>query len=191
MGARMRQDKNNEERMLTTKAKQGNVEAFETLVKKYQQNIYYLCRGMTGSHQSADDLSQETFIKAYFALDRFKDGMSFFTWIRKIAVNNSLNFLKKSKREEPLGKNSENIRGHSSMGQELPQEMLQRNRMEQTFKRALKALPAEQKIIFILRVFEDQSYKDIAKILNISHGTVMSRLSRAREKIKLSMAEYL
>jgi RNA polymerase sigma-70 factor (ECF subfamily) len=77
------------------------------------------------------------------------------------------------------------------MGQELPQEMLQRNRMEQTFKRALKALPSEQKIVFILRVFENQSYKDIAEILNISQGTVMSRLSRAREKIKSSMAEYL
>jgi RNA polymerase sigma-70 factor (ECF subfamily) len=191
MGARMRQEENNEERMLITRAKQGNVEAYEALVRKYQQSIYYLCRRMTGSHQSADDLSQDTFIKAYFALDRFKDGMNFFTWIRKIAVNNSLNFLKKSKREEPWGENVENIRGHSSMGQELPQEMLQRNRMEQTFKRALKALPSEQKIVFILRVFENQSYKDIAEILNISQGTVMSRLSRAREKIKSSMAEYL
>jgi len=187
----MRQEENNEEHMLITRAKQGNVEAFEALVRKYQQSIYYLCRGMTGSHQSADDLSQDTFIKAYFALDKFKDGMNFFTWIRKIAVNNTLNFIKKSKREEPWEENGENIRGHSSMGQELPQEMLQRNRMEQTFKRALKALPAEQKIVFILRVFENQSYKDIAKILNISQGTVMSRLSRAREKIKSSMAEYL
>lgn len=187
----MRQEENNEERMLITRAKRGNVEAYEALVRKYQQSIYYLCRRMTGSHQSADDLSQDTFIKAYFAIDTFKDGMNFFTWIRKIAVNNSLNFLKKSKREEPLGESAENIRGHSSMGQELPQEMLQRNRMEQTFNRVLKALPAEQKIVFILRVFENQSYKDIAKILNISKGTVMSRLSRARKKIKSSMAEYL
>lgn len=187
----MRQDANNEERMLITRAKQGNVEAFETLVRKYQQSIYYLCKGMTGSHQSADDLSQDTFIKAYFALDRFQDGMNFFTWIRKIAVNNSLNFLKKSKREEPLGENVENVRYRSSLGQEMPHEMLRRNRMEQTFKKALKALPPEQKIVFVLRVFENQSYKEIARLLNITKGTVMSRLSRAREKIKLSMAEYL
>jgi RNA polymerase sigma-70 factor (ECF subfamily) len=191
MGARMRQDDNNEERMLITKAKQGHVEAFETLVKRYQQSIYFLCRKMTGSHQSADDLSQDTFIKAYFALDTFKDGMNFFTWIRKIAINNSLNFLKKSKREESLGDNVENIRDQSSIGQELPQEMLRRNRMEQTFKKALKTLPAEQKIVFVLRVFENQSYKEMAKILNISKGTVMSRLSRAREKIKSAMAEHL
>lgn len=187
----MRQHKNNEEQMLITMAKQGNVNAFETLVKRYQQRIYYLCRQMTGSHQSADDVSQETFIKAFFALDRFKDGMNFFTWIRKIAVNNSLNFLKASKREEPLGEGAENIPGNSSLGQELPHEMLQRNQTEQNFKKALKALPPEQKIVFILRVYENLSYKEISELLEISEGTVMSRLSRAREKLRSSMAEYL
>ncbi len=190
-GAPMRQDEKKEERMLITQAKNGNVSAFETLVKKYQNSIYYLCRRMTGSHQSADDVSQETFIKAYFALNSFKDGMNFFTWIRKIAVNNSLNFIKVSKREEPLGDRAEKIAGNSSMGQELPHEMLQRNQTEQKFKKALKALPPEQKIVFILRVYENLSYKEIAQLLEISEGTVMSRLSRAREKLKSMMAEYL
>jgi len=161
------------------------------LVKRYQHRIYYLCRRMTGSHQSADDASQETFIKAFFALDRFKDGMNFFTWIRKIAVNNSLNFIKTSKREEPLGKSAENIPGNSSLGQELPHEKLQKNQMENSFKRALKALPPDQRLVFILRVFENQSYKEIAALLDISPGTVMSRLSRAREKLKTSMVGYL
>jgi len=187
----MRQDEKKEELMLITQAKNGNVSAFETLVKKYQNSIYYLCRRMTGSHQSADDVSQETFIKAYFALNSFKDGMNFFTWIRKIAVNNSLNFIKVSKREEPLGDRAEKIAGNSSMGQELPHEMLQRNQTEQKFKKALKALPPEQKIVFILRVYENLSYKEIAQLLEISEGTVMSRLSRAREKLKSMMAEYL
>jgi RNA polymerase sigma-70 factor (ECF subfamily) len=187
----MRQDKKKEEHMLIAEAKRGNIDAFETLVKKYQNNIYYLCRRMTGSHQTADDVSQETFIKAYFALNNFKDGMNFFTWVRKIAVNNSLNLIKASKREEPLGHNAEKISGNSSMGQELPHEMLQRNQTEQKFKKALKALPAEQKIVFILRVYENQSYKEIAQVLDISVGTVMSRLSRAREKLRTSMAEYL
>ncbi len=187
----MRQHENNEEQMLITMAKQGNVDAFETLVKRYQHRIYYLCRGMTGSHQTADDMSQKTFIKAFFALDSFKDGMNFFTWIRKIAVNNSLNFIKASKREEPLGESAENIPGNSSLGQELPHEMLQKNQMQNMFKKALKALPPDQKIIFILRVFEGQSYKEIAALLNISPGTVMSRLSRARKKLKTSMAGYI
>jgi RNA polymerase sigma-70 factor (ECF subfamily) len=187
----MRQDEKKEEQMLITQAKKGNVSAFETLVKRYQNSIYYLCRRMTGSHQSADDVSQETFIKAYFALNSFKDGMNFFTWIRKIAVNNSLNFIKVSKREEPLGDGAEKIAGNSSMGQELPHEMLQMNQTEEKFKKALKALPSEQKVVFILRVYENLSYKEIAQLLEISEGTVMSRLSRARKKLKSSMAEYL
>lgn len=187
----MRQHEKNEERMLISRAKQGHLEAFETLVKRYQQNIYYLCRRMTGSHAAADDLSQETFIKAYFALERFKDGMNFFSWIRKIAVNNSLNFLKASRREEPLGDAAENIPGHASRGQEMPHELLLKTQMQHRFKKALKALPADQKAVFVLRVFENQSYKEIAKTLNIPKGTVMSRLSRAREKIKTSMADFL
>lgn len=187
----MRQDEKKEERMLITQAKKGNIDAFETLVRKYQNSIYYLCRRMTGNHQSADDVSQDTFVKAYFALNSFKDGMNFFTWIRKIAVNNSLNFIKTSKREEPLGHSAENISGNSSLGQELPHEMLQRNQTEQMFKKALKALPPDQKIVFILRVYENQSYREIAQVLDISEGTVMSRLSRARGKLRKSMAEYL
>jgi RNA polymerase sigma-70 factor (ECF subfamily) len=63
--------------------------------------------------------------------------------------------------------------------------------MEQTFREALYSLPADQKAIFILKVYEEQSYKDIARVMNIPHGTVMSRLSRARQKLKHAMAAYL
>jgi len=188
----MRQEEQTEEGMLITRARQGNVEAFESLVKKYQYCIYSLCRQMTGAHQSADDLSQETFIKAYFALHTFKDGMSFFTWIRKIALNSTLNFLKSKKREEPLGRREETLTGPStSSGGELPQEKLQRNQLEQKFTEALRALPPEQKAVFILRVFEDLSYNDISEVLKIPRGTVMSRLNRARKRLREEMLEYL
>jgi len=188
----MRQEEQKEEGMLITEAKQGNPEAFESLVKKYQRHIYSLCRRMTGAHQSADDLSQETFIKAYFALHTFKDGMSFFTWIRKIAVNSTLNFLKSKKREEPLGSRENILTEHStSSREEWPQEKLQKNRLELKFTDALRALPPEQKAVFILRVFEDLSYKEISQTLKIPFGTVMSRLNRARQKLKESLVAYL
>lgn len=188
----MSQNEKSEERMLIGKAKKGDTDAFEFLVKKYQQSIYYLCHRMTGAHQSADDLSQETFIKAFFSLHKFRDGMNFFTWIRKIAVNSSLNFIKSRKREEPLGRRENMITSNpNSSPQELPQEKLERSRMEKKFKVALEELPSDQKAVFILKVYEDQSYKEISQLLNIPHGTVMSRLNRAREKLKKSMAEYL
>jgi len=192
MGAKMRQFEQNGDHKFILRAKDGDMEAFEILVKKYQKPVYALCRRMTGEHQSADDLSQETFIKAYISLQKFKDGKSFFSWIRKIALNNSLNYLKKRKREEPLGIReitvTENL---NSSPQELPQEQLLRNGMEVKFKEALEALPIDQKTVFILRVFENLSYKAIADLLNIPQGTVMSRLSRSRKKLKTLLAEHL
>jgi len=180
----MRQIDEWEEKKLVSRAKEGDMEAFELLVKKFQHSIYYLCHRMTGAHQSADDLSQETFIKAYFALSRFRDGMNFYSWIRKIAVNASLNYLKAGKREEPLGE-------RENLASDLPQDELQRNQIEEKFQEALKALPPDQKTVFILRVFDNESYKNIAQLLNISEGTVMSRLNRARKKLKKAMADYL
>ncbi len=188
----MRLDENISDNKLIALAKEGDMEAFESLVRKYQKSIYYLCHRMTGAHQSADDLSQEAFIKAYISLSSFKDGMNFFTWLRKIAVNNNLNFLKVNKREEFLGENDSLIPDDaSSTNQELPQDKLQRNRLEQQFKEALLALPAKQRIIFILRFYENQSYEEISQILNIPKGTVMSRLNRARKKLKTLLAAYM
>ncbi len=188
----MTQLEQREDHKLILRAKDGDLDAFESLVKKYQKPIYALCRRMTGEHQSADDLSQETFIKAYTSLQKFKDGKSFFSWIRKISLNNSLNYLKKRKREEPLGiretQMTENLNGSPH---ELPQEQLLRNSMEVNFKEALETLPLDQKTVFILRVFENLSYKEIADLLNIPTGTVMSQLSRSRKKLKTLLADHL
>ena len=192
MEGQMRQNEKDDEKRLIARAKEGDMEAFESLVRRYQQSIYYICRRMTGVHQTADDMSQETFIKAYFSLSRFKDEMNFFSWLRKIAINNSLNYLKSHKREELLGERENTITEKaSSTLQELPQETLLRNRLEQKFRKALDALPADQKTIFMLRFYQNLSYKEIAQSLNLPNGTVMSRLNRARKKLRSLMADYL
>jgi RNA polymerase sigma-70 factor (ECF subfamily) len=187
----MSEHESEEERMLIVKAKNGDPGAYETLVRKYQKNIYYLCHRMTGAHQSADDLSQETFVKAFFALPKFKEEMSFFAWIRRIAVNSTLNYLKIRKRERPLNENNPAIHGNPSPNREIPEAKLEQKRMQQALSQALNTLPADQRAIFILRVHEGQTYKDIAQTLNIPTGTVMSRLSRARQKLRQAMAAYL
>ncbi len=187
----MSRDENQEERMLIVKAKQGDSRAYESLVKKYQRSIYYLCHRMTGVHQSADDLSQETFVKAFFALSRFKEEMSFFAWIRRIAVNSTLNYLKLRNREKPLPENNPGPAGNPSLHTALPEKRLEYKRMEQTYQEALHSLPSDQRAIFILKVCEDLSYHDIAQTLKIPQGTVMSRLSRARQKLKQAMASYI
>lgn len=192
----MSQYENEEDRMLIAKAKKGDAVAFESLIKKYQKPIYYLCHRMTGAHQSADDLSQETFIKAYLSLQKFKEEMNFFTWIRKIAVNSTLNYLKIWKREKPLKEDVQYPTHNPGMhihnqNQEMPLERLERTQMEEKFAEALKSLPSDQRAIFILKVYENQSYQNISQMLNIPQGTVMSRLNRARKKLKEAIAEFL
>ena len=177
---------------IISRAKGGDMTAFELLVRKYQRLIYALCHRLTGAHQAADDLAQETFIKAYVALPTFIDGREFYPWVRKIALNNSYNFLKRRNRESPLADEETLTRpNHLSSRQESPPEIAEREEMERKFKEALRALPADQKVIFTLRAVENLSYAEIAQTLHIPTGTVMSRLSRARKKLKAEMAAFL
>jgi RNA polymerase sigma-70 factor (ECF subfamily) len=188
----MRPNGNGDERELIAKAKKGDMDAFESLVRKYQRLIYILCHRITGAHQTADDLSQDTFLKAYLGLPHFIDGRDFYPWIRRIALNNCFNLLKKWKRERPLVK-EENVTRHHFLpaSQESPADSVQKKEMEHKFREAFDTLPANQRIIFSLRAFENLSYAEIAQTLRIPPGTVMSRLNRARKKLRVQMAEYL
>lgn len=167
-----------EERALVARAKAGDMGAFEDLVRAFQRPIYLLGLRMTGAPQAADDLAQETFIKAYLALSRFREGRDFYPWIRKIAVHAALNSLRKTRREEPLG--SREARDTETQ----PQDELLSREAEQRYRSAFGALPSEQKAVFVLRVHDNLSYREIARTLGLSKGTVMSRLSRARHKLK-------
>ena len=188
----MSQQEHPEEKRLIVQAKRGDTNAFESLVRKYQKPIYYLCYRMTGAHQAADDLSQDVFIKAYFALSHFKEEMNFFSWIRKIAINRAINHLKVRKREKTLGEDDMRIsQNPDASPQEMPEETYQRKQMVKTFKQALQNLSAEQRAIFVLKVYENLSYEQISMTLNIPQGTVMSRLSRARRNLKKAMSAYL
>ncbi len=187
----MNRHESEEERMLIVKAKSGDSQAYEVLVRKYQRNIYGLCHRMTGAHQSADDLSQETFVKAFFSLSKFKEDMNFFAWIRRIAVNSTLNYLKRRNRERPLDEKHPQAAANPDSQARMPEQKLEQKRMAQTFRQALQSLPADQRAVFILKVYEDQSYRDIAETMNIPHGTVMSRLCRARRKLRQALSAYL
>lgn len=177
------------EQDIISKAKGGDMNAFEWLVRKYQRLIYALCYRLTMAHQTADDLAQDTFLKAYLALPGFIDGREFYPWVRKIALNNGYNFLKKRNREAPLADEETLTRpNHLTSPDESPPETAEREELERRFKQALQALPADQKMIFTLRAVENLSYAEISQNLHIPKGTVMSRLSRARKKLKAALA---
>ena len=181
-----------EDTILIGRAKMGDTAAYESLVRRYQHGIYRLCLGMTGTYPSADDLAQETFVKAYFALNSFKEGTHFCAWLRRIAVNASLNYLKVRRREEPLGDRPGDYPGAVFSSVSLsPHEELLRNETGRAVDNALQALPSKLRAVFVLHAVESLKYEEIARTLGIPKGTVMSRLNRARHKLQRSLAGSL
>ncbi|MBN2265560.1 MAG: sigma-70 family RNA polymerase sigma factor [Candidatus Aminicenantes bacterium] len=166
------------------------MDAFESLVRRYQHRVYALCRRLTGAHQSADDLAQETFVKAYFALARFDVRWPLYPWLRRIAVNAGLNYLKARDRERPLDDGRGGGRtGPVAARADDPVERLESAEFRARLDRAVESLPADQKSVFVLRLHEGLSYEEIGRELDLPLGTVMSRLNRARRRLKALLAD--
>jgi RNA polymerase sigma-70 factor, ECF subfamily len=172
---------------LVNQAINGDSRAFEKLVEKYKKRIYYLAYRMTRDHDSADELAQESFVKAYQALGSFKKGYSFYTWVYRICVNLTINFLKREKHTI-----SADYLREMDLLPETGTEIDQLERMitsEQAglVKRVLDTLPPEQKSAFLLKTYDNMSYEEMADVMECSIGTVMSRLFRARQKLKMAL----
>ncbi len=174
------------------KAKEGNRKAFEKLVLKYQKNIYFMVRKMIVDHSDANDIVQDTFVKAYLNLHRFDEQYPFYPWLHRIAINTTLNFQTKISRVKETFTNLEDNKVRQlALNNENPLEEIIESEMKEKVTEALQLLPFDQRMIFILRTSEELSYQEISDRLNISIGTVMSRLSRARSKLKNLLQPYL
>jgi RNA polymerase sigma-70 factor (ECF subfamily) len=190
MGAPTRSPEQPEDAVLVRKAQQGDMDAFESLVRKYQQRVYAFCRRLTGAHQTADDLAQEAFVKAYFALDRFDADRPLYPWLRTIALNTGLNYLKTRRRERSLEDGPPGTRPTPAAAPaDDPEERLERAEFQARLDGAVGSLPADQKSVFVLRYYESMSYEEISQTLDLPLGTVMSRLNRARQKLKGLLAD--
>jgi RNA polymerase sigma-70 factor (ECF subfamily) len=177
---------------LVLRAKGGQLSAFDELVIKYRKKIYAIAFRMTRNHSDADDLAQETFLRAYQALDRYKPGFEFRTWLFRIAVNASINHLKrKGRRVEMSLDDSDGLHVAASASSYNPGMGIEEKELSGKIETAIQHLPLKLRSVFLLRIFEDLSYEEIARVLNISKGTVMSRLHRAREKLHIMLREYI
>ncbi|KPK89191.1 hypothetical protein AMJ80_10110 [bacterium SM23_31] len=166
------------------RAKNGDTKAFDSLVMKYQQRLYFVIVRIVLNHEDADDVVQDTFIKAYRSLDSFDESYRFYTWLYRIAVNTALNLVKHRKhKESSLEKKQENNRYEPQNNNNLEDDYIYKE-MTGEVRTAIKLLAPEMRTVFILRVFEEMSYKEIAETMGISIGTVMSRLNRARNTLK-------
>jgi RNA polymerase sigma-70 factor (ECF subfamily) len=173
---------------LLAKARGGNLLAFEEIVKRYERRVYGIALRIVRRHEVADDVAQEAFMRAHQALESFDLERPFGPWICRITANLAINHVRSPEaREAPLPE------GHAETpapGRGALDLVLEREAQE-VLQRALLGLPAEQRAVFALRTFEELSYREIADALGISIGTVMSRLSRARERLREALSPYL
>ena len=173
---------------LLAKAQGGNLFAFEEIVKRYERRVYGVALRIVRRHDVADDVAQEAFIRAHQALASFDRSRPFGPWICRIAANLAVNHVRSPEaREQALPE------GHAETPAAAPDPLggVLEAEAQRLLLRALAELPAEQRAVFVLRVSEELSYKEIALALGIQIGTVMSRLARAREKLRESLAPYL
>jgi RNA polymerase sigma-70 factor (ECF subfamily) len=166
---------------LAGQAASGNMEAFEELVNRYRMQVYRLARSITGTHEEADDAAQETFLRVYRALGRYDTGRPFKPWLKKIAYNTSLNVLRSSRNRlrEISGKDLPGLPDPAPG----PDRRIEAQQAATGIRGAVDDMPAELRTTLLLRVVEGLSYRDIARATGVRIGTVMSRLSRARNRV--------
>lgn len=178
---------------LVEQAKQGNVEAFAELARRFEKRIQRAILALTGNLQDADDLTQETFMQAYKTLKDFKQQASFFTWLYRIAINLTLNFLKRKKKERmketlnenlPLELNSETL-------VDSPEQNSLEKELSEKLKEAIDSLPISYRASFVLVVFQGMTHGEAAQILRCSENTVSWRMHKARKMLQAKLKPYL
>jgi RNA polymerase sigma-70 factor, ECF subfamily len=192
-------DSGETDKALVARSLAGDREAFAEIVRTYQRRIYAVSMRMTRRHEVADDVTQDTFIRAYKNLGRFELGRPLLPWLTRIAVNLSINYLNGfAKREQslytedlPAGPTASALDTSEEALEADPHRRLESKELAEALDRAVRSLSPDQQAVFVLKVVEGMRYEDIAKSLEISEGTVMSRLSRARARLKVLLSDHL
>ncbi len=180
---------------LVRKVRNGDRAAFDLLVVKYQSRVAAIISRYVYDSQEVMDLTQETFVKAYRAIDRFRGDSAFYTWLYRIAVNTAKNYLESRGRRPQASADSAEAENYDD-GVRLrdpasPERMLQREQLQEALSRAIADLPEELRSAFLLREYDGLSYEDIARILECPIGTVRSRIFRARDAVDRHLGPLL
>lgn len=160
--------------------------AFNEIVKNYSERLYWNVRRMVGSHEDTDDLVQEIFIKIWAALSSFRGESQLFTWIWRISVNESLNFLRKQKVRAALTFQSITEMEERRIDSDP---YFNGTEAERLLMKAIAKLPTKQRMVFMMRYFDDMKYEDISEILDTSVGSLKASYHFAYEKIKGELKE--
>ncbi len=181
---------------LVKRARRGDLAAYDELVQRYQQRIYATVYHMTANHEDANDLAQESFIKAFQALKSFRGGSSFYTWLYRIAVNKTINFLKQRKNKHHFSLNDIDFNAENDpdlvalTSDKTPFRAVGLTELQKKLNEALMRLSEPHRMVVVLHDVQGQSHDEIAEIMDCNIGTVRSRLFYARQQLQGYLAEY-
>jgi RNA polymerase sigma factor (sigma-70 family) len=182
---------------LVVRAKRGDLDAYDELIKRYQERIYATIYHMTANHEDANDLAQEAFIKAFQAIKSFKGGSSFYTWVYRIAVNKTINFLKQRKNRSHMSLNDLDFNAEHDpdlvalISDKTPRREASLAELQEKLNAAMLKLSEPHRLVATLHDVQGLSHEEIADIMGCNIGTVRSRLFYARQQLQAELADYL
>ncbi|RIL09977.1 MAG: RNA polymerase subunit sigma [Proteobacteria bacterium] len=174
---------------LALRAKQGDKDAYRSLVERYQKRVLRLAYELLKSKEDAEDLAQEAFVKAYLSIADFQGRASFYTWIYRIIFNMAIDYKRKlSRRGGVVQEFDEALMSGVDAGS-VPEDQILRKEQAKYIRQALDNMTEEHRVAIVLRELDGLSYDEIAEVLGVSKGTVMSRLHYARKKLQQLLTE--
>jgi RNA polymerase sigma-70 factor (ECF subfamily) len=185
-----------DESVLVTQAREGDMQAFSTLVQRYDGKIFRLAMHVTQNREDAEDVLQETFMKAYEHLDQFKGDSKFYTWIVRIAVNQALMKLRRRRTDKSVSMDETIDTGEDTVVREIaawdesPEQRFSREEVREILDGAIESLDPIYRSVFMLRDVDDLSTEETAEALGLSVPAVKSRLLRARLQLREKLTRF-
>jgi RNA polymerase sigma factor (sigma-70 family) len=182
---------------LVRRAQADDMSAFDLLVERYKERLYATVYHMTANHEDANDLVQETFIKAYKSLRSFRGQSSFYTWVYRIAVNRTINFIKrrKNRNQFSLDDVDSSIQNDPDlvemMSHVTPRREVGLTELHEKLNEALQKLSEPHRAVVTMHDVQGMTHADIAQVMKCSEGTVRSRLFYARQQLQALLSDYL
>jgi RNA polymerase sigma-70 factor, ECF subfamily len=181
---------------LVEASKRGDIEAFEALVRRYDRKLLRISQQVLHNLEDAQEVVQETFLKAYQKLSQFQQNSKFSTWLIRIALNESLMKLRKQRRQvQDLPLEYQDSDGDTQTMDVVdwspnPEQQYSNSQLKEILREALEGLPAALRLVFVLRDVEGLSIKETAGLLDLQEGAVKARLHRARMRLRESLSKY-
>ncbi len=162
--------------------RKGDIKGFNELVRRYQEKVYWIARRVLGDHEDADDVVQEVFIRVYEGLKNFRGDANFYTWLYRIAMNLSLNAVRKRRLKDfvPYDEVMEEI----LPGDAAADAPVEGQEYQTILERAIASLPPQQKKVFLMRYYDEMPYEEMSKLLGKSEGGLKANYFHALKKIQ-------